>query len=76
MLREDSTGVRRVYHLNLNEANVAQSPYFYLQQNDVVYVKPTKAKVRTNTFNSNSSMWITLLSIVTSITSLVLAISK
>ena len=76
MLREDSTGVRRVYHLNLNEANIAQSPYFYLQQNDVVYVKPTKAKVRTNTFNSNSSMWITLLSIVTSITSLVLAISK
>lgn len=76
LLREDSTGVRRVYHLNLNEANVAQSPYFYLQQNDVVYVKPTKAKVRTNTFNSNSSMWITLLSIVTSITSLVLAISK
>lgn len=76
LLREDSTGVRRVYHLNLNEANIAQSPYFYLQQNDVVYVKPTKAKVRTNTFNSNSSMWITLLSIVTSITSLVLAISK
>lgn len=76
LLREDSTGVRRVYHLNLNEADVAQSPYFYLQQNDVVYVKPTRAKVRTNTFNSNSSMWITLLSIVTSITSLVLAISK
>lgn len=76
LLREDSTGVRRVYHLNLTEADVAQSPYFYLQQNDVVYVKPTKAKVRTNTFNSNSSMWITLLSIVTSITSLVLAISK
>lgn len=76
LLREDSTGVRRVYHLNLNEADVAQSPYFYLQQNDVVYVKPTRAKVRTNTFNTNSSMWITLLSIVTSVTSLVLAISK
>lgn len=76
LLREDSTGVRRVYHLDLTQADVAQSPYFYLQQNDVVYVKPTRAKVRTNTFNSNSSMWITLLSIVTSITSLVLAISK
>lgn len=76
LLREDSTGVRRVYHLDLTQADVAQSPYFYLQQNDVVYVKPTRAKVRTNTFNSNSSMWITLLSIVTSVTSLVLAISK
>lgn len=76
LLREDSTGIRRVYHLDLTQADIAQSPYFYLQQNDVVYVKPTRAKVRTNTFNSNSSMWITLLSIVTSITSLVLAISK
>ncbi len=76
LLREDSLGVRRVYHLDLTQADVAQSPYFYLQQNDVVYVKPTRAKVRSNTFNSNSSMWITLLSIVTSITSLVLAISK
>lgn len=76
LLREDSTGVRRVYHLNLNEADVAQSPYFYLQQNDVVYVKPTRAKVRSNTFSGNASIWITLLGLVTSVTSLVLAISK
>lgn len=76
LLREDSTGVRRVYHINLNEADVAQSPYFYLQQNDVIYVKPTKAKVRTNTFNSNASMWITILSVITSVTSLVLALTR
>lgn len=76
LLREDSAGVRRIYHLDLTQADVAQSPYFYLQQNDVVYVKPTKAKVNSNTFNGNASMWITLLGLVTSITSLVLAISK
>ena len=76
LLREDSTGIRRVYHLDLTQANIAQSPYFYLQQNDVVYVKPTKAKVRSNTFNGNASMWITILGLVTSVTSLILAISK
>lgn len=76
LLREDSLGVRRVYHLDLTQADVAQSPYFYLQQNDVVYVKPTRAKVRSNTFNGNASIWITLLGLVTSVTSLVLAISK
>jgi polysaccharide export outer membrane protein len=76
LLREDSTGVRRVYHLNLTQADVAQSPYFYLQQNDVLYVKPTKAKVRSNTFNGNASIWITLLGLVTSVTSFILAISK
>lgn len=76
LLREDSTGVRRVYHLDLTQADVAQSPYFYLQQNDVVYVKPTRAKVRSNTFNGNASIWITLLGLVTSVTSFILAISK
>lgn len=76
LLREDSTGIRRVYHLDLTQADVAQSPYFYLQQNDVLYVKPTKAKVSSNTFSGNASMWLTLLSVVTSITTFVLAISK
>lgn len=76
LLREDSTGLRRVYHLDLTQADIAQSPYFYLQQNDVVYVKPTRAKVRSNTFSGNASIWITLLGLVTSITSFVLAISK
>lgn len=76
LLREDSEGRRQVVHLNLNDANITQSPYFYLQQNDVIYVKPTKAKVRTNTFNSNASMWITILSVLTSISTLVIAITK
>lgn len=76
LLREDSEGRRQVIHLNLNDANITQSPYFYLQQNDVIYVKPTKAKVRTNTFNSNASMWITILSVLTSVTSLVLALTR
>lgn len=76
LLREDSQGHRQVIHLNLNDADITQSPYFYLQQNDVIYVKPTKAKVRTNTFNSNASMWITLLSVLTSVTSLVLALTR
>lgn len=76
LMREDSTGRRQVYHLDLTQADIATSPYFYLQQNDVVYIKPTRAKVRSNTFNSNSSMWITLLSIVTSVTSLVIAVSN
>lgn len=76
LLREDSTGIRRVYHLDLTQADVAQSPYFYLQQNDVLYVKPTKAKVNSSTFSGNTSMWLTLLSVVTSITTFVLALTK
>lgn len=76
LMREDAEGRRQIYTLDLTRADIANSPYFYIQQNDVIYVKPTKAKVRTNTFNSNASMWITILSVITSVTSLVLALSK
>ena len=76
LMREDATGKRQIYTLDLTRADIANSPYFYIQQNDVIYVKPTKAKVRSNTFSTNASMWITLLSLVTSVTTLVIALSK
>lgn len=72
LLREDSVGKRTVVHLDLTAADITLSPYYFLQQNDVVYVKPTKAKVRSNTFSSNSSIWISLLSLATTIASLII----
>lgn len=48
VIREE--GGRRVMHrLNLNEAALFNSPYYYLQSNDVVYVEPNKAKVAGST---------------------------
>ncbi|WP_439881736.1 polysaccharide biosynthesis/export family protein [Pontibacter sp. MBLB2868] len=38
-------GVRTMARLNLNNREVFSSPYFYLKQNDVVYVEPDKAKI-------------------------------
>lgn len=39
-------GERNMVRLNLNQQEVFQSPYFHLQQNDVVYVEPDKSKER------------------------------
>ena len=76
LLREDGQGRRKVIHLDLTEANIALSPYYYLQQNDVVYVKPTPAKVSSNTFTGNASAWITMLSLVTTVVSLIMVITN
>ena len=72
LLREDSLGRRTVNHIDLTDAKIALSPSYYLQQNDVVYVKPTKAKVRSNTLGSNASIWISLASLATTIASFIL----
>lgn len=76
LLREDASGRRRVIHLDLTESGITLSPYYQLQQNDVVYVKPTKAKVRSNTFSNNSAAWVSLLSVVSTITSLMIVLFR
>jgi polysaccharide biosynthesis/export protein len=40
----DINGDRKVARLNLNKGNVFDSPFFYLKQNDVVYVEADKSK--------------------------------
>lgn len=40
LLIRESNGQRTLTRLNMNKKDITQSPYFYLQQNDVVYVEP------------------------------------
>ncbi|MEO6149635.1 MAG: polysaccharide biosynthesis/export family protein [Mucilaginibacter sp.] len=40
----EANGSRTITPMDMNRSNVLQSPAFYLQQNDVVYVKPDKMK--------------------------------
>lgn len=37
-------GKRTMVRMNLNNKDILDSPYFYLKQNDVIYVEPDKAK--------------------------------
>jgi len=47
VIREES-GQRKFVRLNLNSSDIFKSPYFYLKQNDIVYVEPNKAKIATS----------------------------
>jgi polysaccharide export outer membrane protein len=53
IIREDR-GVRTMTRVNLNSKELLNSPFFYLKQNDVVYVEPDKIRqvqASTNTRN-------------------------
>lgn len=43
LIREED-GIRTMARLNLNDKEVLNSPYFYLQQNDIIYVEPVRIK--------------------------------
>ena len=44
LIIREKDGVKSTTRLNLNDKNVLSSPYFHLQQNDVIYVEPFKTK--------------------------------
>lgn len=70
IIRELCTGEKEIVELNLNDANVINSPYYQLQQNDIVYVTPNKAKAKGSGIGAETSLWFTSTSIVISIASL------
>lgn len=45
LLRKMSDGTTNAIRMDLNSANILKSPYFYLQQNDQLYIEPNKAKI-------------------------------
>ena len=76
LIREDSNGERQVISLNMNDAEVINSDYYYLQQNDVVYVTPNKVKARNSDIGSATSLWLTAGSMLVSISSLLVSILR
>lgn len=76
LIREDASGQKSIHRLDLTDANLINSPYFYLQQNDIVYVEPNKAKKGGAGLSNSTSFWISLTSSVISIASLVVNILR
>ncbi len=52
VIREEN-GVRTVSVVDLRSGDILESPYYYLQQNDVVYVEPNKARSGQSEINAN-----------------------
>lgn len=76
VMREDK-GVRTTYRVNLKSGEeLLNSPVFYLQQNDVIYVSPNAYRSRETTVNGNrvrsSSFWISLSSLAVSVALLIM----
>lgn len=76
LIREDATGEKSVHRLNLNDANLINSPYYYLQQNDYLYVEPNSVQAKNSAIGSSTTIWISVVSILTSVVSLVVNVLK
>lgn len=71
LVREDANGQKSIHRLNLNDANLINSPYYYLQQNDAIIVEPNKVKAQNSSIGQSTTLWFSAIGIVTSVASLV-----
>lgn len=72
---------KKVYQrLNLKDASIVESPFFYLKQNDVIYVEPNAIRQANSKYNTNNAFKLTVissaLSAVSIITSLIIALTR
>ena len=76
LIRKDASGKKEIHTLNLNDADIVNSPYYYLQQNDILYVEPNKVKAQNSSVGSMTTLWFSATSILISLTSLLYNILK
>ncbi|MBQ9577842.1 MAG: polysaccharide biosynthesis/export family protein [Muribaculaceae bacterium] len=72
---------QRTYHrMDLADSEIFNSPYFYLIQNDVVYVEPNQIRIDNSKYNQNNAFKLSVISTIVSsvsvVASLVIALAR
>ena len=79
LLIRETNGKKEYVHLDLNSSELLTSPYFYLQQNDYIYVEPNKVRQSNSKYNQDNAFKLSVISTVVSaasvIASLVIALT-
>ena len=74
LIIRENDGVRTFGYVNFNSPDVFNSEYFYMQQNDVVYVRPNKNII--NTVRDPASRFLPWLSGAVSLVALIISIRR
>lgn len=81
VMRNGGDGKQEAYRVNLlNAQELASSPVFYLQQDDMIYVEPNDKAKRETTSSGNSaynpSFWVSVGSLAVTVTTLIVTLGK
>lgn len=71
LLIREKNGNKSYHRLNINDASILTSPYYYMQQNDIIYVEPNKIKKDNSKYNQNNAYKISVVSSITSVLSII-----
>ena len=71
LVTREQDGKLEFARLDLTNQDIFASPYYYLQQNDVVYVSPNKVRVINS---ANVSLWLSMVSTMTSAATVIVTV--
>ena len=69
-------GVKSYNRVDLTKAGFMNSPFYYLAQNDVVYVEPNQNKINVSAVNPSTGLIFSVVSILITLTTLIITSSK
>lgn len=69
MLIREVDGQKTMHRLDLTQQNTLNSPYYYLAQNDVIYVEPNKAQINNSKLGANTNIIISIASLLITVIS-------
>lgn len=74
LIRELDEGKKQVVSLDLNDVNIVDTPYYYLCQNDVIYVSPNKTQGNSSVIGTSRTIWLSVTTTLLSVASVILAV--
>lgn len=72
LVQREEDGKKVQYRVDLLSKEMFTSPVYYLQQNDLVYVEPNYARIQSASANSNTSLFISITSLIITVVALLI----
>lgn len=76
LIRTGLDNKQEIITFDLNKAETVMSPYYELQQNDIIYVTPNKTKAKNSDMGASTGLWFTGISVLMSIANLLITILR
>lgn len=76
MLIRNEDGIEQTHYLDFTDQSLVGSPYYYLKQNDVLYVQPDEIKKRSANVDPNRNLVFQIAGIAISVATLIITLSR
>lgn len=75
LIIRDNNGKKEYQRLDLTSSEIFTSPYYYLQQNDIIYVDPNKARISNAKYSQSAQFNISVASTIVSAISVIASLT-